>query len=90
MCSTEVGDMRRLCGQSSSLPSVPESPEFPGFPGFPVLPESSRIVQVFLVSLYLRPEMHLVAILENSTLRRDCDLLRQFSLYLTNLFDSML
>ena len=31
--------------------------------------------------------MHLFAILENSTLRRDCDLLRQVSLYLTNLFD---
>ena len=33
------------------------------------------------VSLYLRPQMHLFAILENSTLRRDCDLLRQVSLY---------
>ena len=30
------------------------------------------------------------AILENSTLRRDCDLLRQVSLYLTNLFDRVL
>ena len=29
------------------------------------------------VSLYSRPEMHLFATLENSTLRRDCDLLRQ-------------
>ena len=37
------------------------------------------------VSLYLHPEMHLFAFLENSTLRRDCDLLRQ-----TNLFDKML
>ena len=42
------------------------------------------------VSLYLRPEMHLSAILDNSTLRRDCDLLRQVSLYLTNLFDKVL
>ena len=32
------------------------------------------------VSLYFRPEMHLFAILANSTLRRDCDLLRQVSL----------
>ena len=39
------------------------------------------------VFMYLRPEMHLFVILENSTLRRDCDLFRQVSLYLTNLFD---
>ena len=42
------------------------------------------------VSSYFRPELHLFAILENSTLRLDCVLLRQVSLYLTNLFDRVL
>ena len=39
------------------------------------------------VSSYQHPELHLFAILENSTLRLDWILLRQVSLYLTNLFD---
>ena len=34
--------------------------------------------------------LHLSAILENSALRLDCVLLRQVSLYLTNLFDRVL
>ena len=42
------------------------------------------------VSSYLHPELYLFAIFENSTLRRDCDLLRQVSLYLTYLFDRVL
>ena len=42
-------------------------------------------------SLYLRPEMHLFVVLENSTLRRrDYDLLRQVYPYFTNMFDSAL
>ena len=42
------------------------------------------------VSSYLHPELHLSAILENSTLRLDCILWRQVSLYLTNLFARVL
>ena len=42
------------------------------------------------VSSYLRPELHLLAILENPTLRLDCVLWRQVSLYLTNLLDKVL
>ena len=39
------------------------------------------------VSSYLHPELHLFAILENSTLRLDCVVLLQASLYLTKHFD---
>ena len=42
------------------------------------------------VSSYIHPQMHLFTVLENSTLRRDCDFLRQVSLCLTNLFDRVL
>ena len=48
-------------------------PNLQGISGVPGLLLSRR------VSSYLRPEMHLFAILENSTLRPDCDLLRQVS-----------
>ena len=59
----------------------------------PNLQDSSGLPGLLLsrqVSQYLLPELHLFAILENSTLRRDCDLLRQFSLYLTIFFDRVL
>ena len=41
------------------------------------------------VSSYLRPELHLFAIIETSTLLLDCVLSRQVFLYLTNLFDKV-
>ena len=41
-------------------------------------------------SSYPRPELHLFAILEKSTLRLDCNFLRQVSMYFTNLFDKVL
>ena len=63
---------------SMYLPNLHDSSGVPG-----LLPSRQ-------VSLYLRLEMHLFAIFENSTLRSDCDLLRQVSLYLTNLFDRVL
>ena len=65
---------------------------------FPCTYRIFRTVQVFLVFFCrdasprtcLHPEMHLFAILENSTLRHDCHLLRQVSLHLTNLSDRVL
>ena len=56
-------DILDILGRRISL-YIPNLQGNPGVPG------------IFLsrqVSLYLRPEMHLFAILENSTLRRDCD-----------------
>ena len=57
------------------------------------LQDSSSVPGLLLsrqVSLYLRPVEHLFAILENSTLRRHWNFLRQVSLNLTNLFDKVL
>ena len=59
----------------------------------PNLQDSSGVPGLLLsrqVSLYRGPEMHLFAFLQNSTLRRDCDLSRLVSLYLTNRFDKVL
>ena len=58
-----------------------------------ILQDSSGVLGLLLsrqVSLYLRPAMHLCAIIENSTLRRDWNSLRQISQNLTNLFDKVL
>ena len=89
----------RHCPRIPSLLSFLEFPDILDILGrqvslyVPNLQDSSGVPGLLLsrqVSLYLRPEMHLSAILENSTLRRDCDLLCQVSLYLTNLFDRVL
>ena len=60
---------------------------------FPNIQDSSGVPGLLLsrqVSLYLRPEVHLFAIIKNSTLRRDCNLLRQLYPFLTHLFDKLL
>ena len=86
-------DLWRLCGQILTVPSLSE---FPEATSFFVLFRFSWEIQEFLFLLCRyesprnsHPKLHLVPILENSTLRRDWNLLRQVSLNLTTLSDKV-